>query len=105
MPKLVRLYIRSAVIGVLLSAAFVALLLGTNVANLGHLVLSSDMGLVALAMMLVFNAVVFSGVQFGLAVMRLAEPEDQGGGPRLPEPVAEPALVPVAAPAAARQPG
>jgi len=95
MPKLVRLYIRQCLIGFTLSGLFVAGLLFTNVANLWHLVSTSNMGLVACIMLFVFNGIVFSGVQFGIAVMRMAEDDDTSGGKRQREPVLAPALVPV----------
>lgn len=99
MPELVRLYIRNVLIGIGLAVVFVAALLGLNVANLRHLVLSSDMGWVAVAMLVVFNAIVFSGVQFAIAIMRMAEPEDRGSGGRKVR--AGGALAPVRAEAAA----
>ncbi|MCL7466207.1 hypothetical protein [Phaeovulum sp. NW3] len=98
MPELVRLYIRNVFAGFALSVVFVGLLLWFNVANLWHLISASDVGYIALGLLVVFNTVVFSGVQFGIAVMRLAEPEDGGqGGRRDAIPVLEPARVPVAA--------
>ncbi len=81
MPKLVRLYIHQVLIGFALSAAFVALLLWLNVANLGHLVTASDMGWLAVLMLFVFNGLVFAGVQFSISIMRMGEddkPEDGG---------------------------
>lgn len=95
MPKLVALYIRQTVIGFALSGVFVALLLYTNVANLWHLVSSSNVGLVAGFMLFMFNGIVFSGVQFGISIMRMAEDDDTSGGKRQPEPVLAEALVPV----------
>ncbi|MGC9367934.1 MAG: hypothetical protein ACP5DX_00195 [Paracoccaceae bacterium] len=95
MPRLVRLYIRQCLIGFTLSGLFVGGLLYTNVANLWHLVSTSNMGLVACIMLFVFNGIVFSGVQFGIAVMRMAEDDDTSGGKRQREPVLAPALVPV----------
>ena len=90
MPKLVRLYIIQTLIGFAISAAFVAGLLYFNVVNLWHLVTSSDMGLLAVFLLWLFNGIVFSGVQFGIAIMRMAEDEDdRTGGPRQPQ-VAEP---------------
>ncbi|QDY68808.1 hypothetical protein [Qingshengfaniella alkalisoli] len=68
MPHLVRLYIRQSLIGFGISAVFVTLLLALNVANLGHLVLTSDMGWVAGFMLWFFNGIVFAGVQFALAL-------------------------------------
>lgn len=94
MPELVRLYIRHVLIGVALSIVFVGLLLWLNVAGLGHLVAATREGPIAVLMLVVFNAIVFSGVQFAFAVMGMAEkPKDGGKGRRAParhrgEPVA-----------------
>ena len=98
MPELVRLYIRHTLIGVLIAIAFVAMLLWFNVANLWHLVTATQGGTIAVIMLVVANAIVFGGVQFAIAVMRMAEPEDRDdGGRRDAIPLgAEPALVPVA---------
>lgn len=79
MPRLVRFYIRHTAIGFLLAAVFVALLLGFNIGNLWHLVTASDVGGLAVFLLVMFNGIVFSGVQFGIAVMRLGE--DRTGGP------------------------
>ncbi len=73
MPKLIRLYMTNVAIGFGLAAVFVALLVWQDVAGLGRLILGSEMGLVAGAMMVMFNGVVFAGVQFAIAVMRMAE--------------------------------
>lgn len=90
MPKLIRLYIVNVVIGFALSVVFTALLVLFDVAGLQRLILGSSMGLVAAAMLVMFNGVVFGGVQFAIAVMRMADqPEDDGpaGGMRVPVPV------------------
>ncbi len=79
MPKLVRLYIQQVIVGFLLSASFVGLLLWLNVANLWHLVTHTQGGWIAVAMLWVFNGIVFAGVQFGIAVMRMARDEDDAG--------------------------
>jgi len=100
MPKLVRLYIRNVALGLLLSLVFVGALLWFNIGNLWHLVTSTREGPIAVVMLVMFNAVVFSGVQFGIAVMRMAEPEGPGtGGRKRPEPVAQHTgtLIPVTA--------
>ncbi len=96
MPKLVKLYIRHTLIGFAIAAAFVAMLFWFNVANLWHLVTHTDDGLLAAFLLFMFNGIVFSGVQFGIAIMRMAEPErDQtprGGLPQhaaIPVPVDE----------------
>lgn len=80
MPELVRLYIRNVIFGAGLSALFVALLLGFDVAHLRHLILGSDIGYIAVALLFTFNTVVFSAVQFGIAVMNMAESETPPGG-------------------------
>ena len=51
MPELVRLYIRSVALGFAISAVFTAGLVWWNVAGIGHLILGSDIGLVAAAML------------------------------------------------------
>lgn len=79
MPKLIRLYIQSVAIGFGLSAAFAAALVWLDVMGVGRLILGSDMGLVAAAMLVVFNGIIFAGVQFGIRISMLAEDED---GPR-----------------------
>lgn len=85
MPKLVRLYIVNVAIGFGIAVAFVVGLLVLDVANLRHLILDTPMGWLAGAMMVMFNGVVFAGVQFAIAVMRMAEPEDgPRGGTRAP---------------------
>ena len=85
MPKLIKLYIVNVAYGFGLSVVFLGLLLWADVAGLRHLILESSMGWVAAIMMIVMNGVVFAGVQFGIAVMRLAEdPEGPKGGSRAP---------------------
>lgn len=95
MPELVRLYIRNVIVGAGLSATFVGLLLWFNVANLWHLISTSDIGYIAVALLFVFNTIVFAGVQFGISIMRMAEDDTPpGGGKRDAIPLAlEPAPV------------
>ena len=76
MPKLVRLYIVNVAIGFGLACLFTALLIAFDIAHLRHLVFATEGGWLAVVMMVTFNTVVFAGVQFGIAVMRMAEPED-----------------------------
>ncbi|WP_207630165.1 hypothetical protein [Paracoccus xiamenensis] len=78
MPKLVRLYIVNIAVGFLLAVIFTAALIGLNIGNLRHLVTSVSAGWVAVAMLIAFHTVLFAGVQFAIAVMRMAE---DGGGP------------------------
>ncbi len=85
MPKLVKLYIRQSLIGFGVAGLFVAGLFYFNVANLWHLVTHSEDGLLAAVLLFVFNGIVFSGVQFGIAVMGMAQRENaeppRGGTP------------------------
>lgn len=94
MPKLIRLYISQVLIGFALSAAFVALLLWQNVANLGHLVLTSDIGWLAVLMLFIFNGLVFAGVQFSITIMRMGEGDPPKDGGRRAPVISELAAVP-----------
>ncbi len=107
MPKLIRLYIQSIAIGFALSATFTGVMVWQDVAHLGHLILGSTMGWVAVAMMVMFFGVLFSGVQFGIRIMMMAG-EDEGprGGLRQHVTRAPATPVPVRAEAkAAPRPG
>lgn len=84
MPRLVRLYVVSVLIGFALAALFTALLLALDIAGLRHLVLGSPAGWLAGVMLVLFNSIVFSGVQFGIAIMRLADDRPPSGGRRAP---------------------
>jgi hypothetical protein len=84
MPDLIRLYITNVLIGFLISAFVVAGLLWFNVANLGHLVATSDVGLLAALLLWFFNGILFAGVQFAIAVMSMSDDDDDdddGGHP------------------------
>jgi hypothetical protein len=83
MPALVRMYIRHTLIGFALAAAFVALLFWFDVAGLWHLVTHTEGGWIAAGLLVLFNGIVFSGAQFGIAVMSMARDEnDRGPGRR-----------------------
>ncbi|WP_299078186.1 hypothetical protein [uncultured Ruegeria sp.] len=84
MPKLIRLYITQVAWGFAISAVFVGVLLALNVANLRHLITSSEIGLIALVMIWFMNGIVFAGVQFAYAIMSMA---DKPQGPRRGTPV------------------
>ena len=93
MPALIRLYISQVLIGFALSAVLVALLLWFNVADLRNLIFGSDVGLLALLLLWLFNGVVFAGVQFAIAIMGMADDDDDdddGPGRRTRELVAIP---------------
>jgi hypothetical protein len=98
MPQLIRMYIRQVLIGFGLSALFVGALLYTDVAGLWGLVSNSDMGFVAVLMLFMFNGIVFAGVQFSIAIMRMQD-HTPGGGRRAPRTAPQP--VPVMAEAVA----
>ncbi|MDM7931983.1 hypothetical protein [Tabrizicola sp.] len=97
MPELIRLYIRSVALGFVISAMFTAGLVWFDVAGIGHLILGSDIGWVAALMMVFFNGIVFSAVQFAYQIMSMAEDDGQGGGGGLRERLGEPVLIPVPA--------
>jgi len=84
MPKLISLYIRNVLFGFALSGIFVSALMYFNVANLWHLVNSSSMGWVAAVMLFMFNGIVFAGVQFAIAIMRIEKDDEPSGGNRAP---------------------
>ena len=98
MPELVRLYIKNVIMGFGLSAVFVGALLYLNVGNLWHLISTSNVGWIALVMLLFFNGVVFAGVQFAITIMRMeAQDDEPRGGKRIPVATNIPARVKVAA--------
>lgn len=99
MPELVRLYIRSVAVGFGVSAVFTGALVWWDVAGIGHLILGSDIGWLAAALMVVFNGIIFSAVQFAVRIMGMAE-EDEG--PKGGHGAREPVLVPVPVPLKAR---
>ena len=96
MPKLVRLYINQVLTGFGLSAVFVGALLWFDVANLWQLISGSDVGIIAVLMLFMFNGIVFAGVQFAISIMRMGDHDDTSGGKRENVPDACPATVRVA---------
>ena len=82
MPKLIRFYILNCVIGFIIAGIFTAAIMWFNVANLWHLVSTSNIGVMAVIVFWVLNGIVFAGVQFGVAIMLMAESDDQDDGPR-----------------------
>jgi len=81
-PKLIRLYIVNVLIGFALALVFVTGLVWLDVANLRHLIMDTAGGPLALILLVLSNGVVFAGVQFGIAVMRLAEDDSGSAGGR-----------------------
>lgn len=82
MPKLVRLYIVNVLIGFAIAFGFVVSLVWLDVAGLRHLILETDKGYLAFVLLVLSNGIVFAGVQFSIAVMRLAERDDTPKGGR-----------------------
>lgn len=79
MPKLIRLYIKNVAIGFGIAGVFVAALLWFDIANLWHLISTSDKGWIALVVLWISNGVIFAGVQFGIAVMGMKDDDDDDG--------------------------
>lgn len=77
MPKLIRLYIDSVLVGVALAIGFMAMLVLLDVAQLRRLVLGSDDGYVAALMIVVFFGGLFSSVQFAVRVVLLDVAHDR----------------------------
>ncbi|MCF2904530.1 hypothetical protein L0666_05990 [Octadecabacter sp. CECT 8868] len=105
MPELIKLYIKSCLIGFLASAVFVGLLIGFDVKGLRGLIMGSDIGIVAVMMIWIFNGIVFAGVQFAFAIMSMADDDDDEprGGRPVKVFLAEPIPVRVDRPAQRRQ--
>lgn len=105
MPELVHVYIRNVIAGFVLAILFTAALLALDVAHLRHLVLGSSVGWIAALMLVVFNTVVFAGVQFAITIMRMAEDDTPPrGGLRAPGVFRGGLLSPARASAPARGP-
>lgn len=81
-PALIRLYLRSMACGLALGLAFTALLLAADVGGLRHLLLHSRAGLLGAGLLALFHSLLFSGVQFGIQVMAMAEAGGSGSGRR-----------------------
>lgn len=103
MPELIKLYIRQCFIGFGIAILFVAMLYAFNIGNLWTLVSNSDDGILVTAMLVMSNAVVFCGVQFAIAIMRLADTEEDDA-PRGGTPVRQPRMQPSRVPVISRRP-
>lgn len=103
MPHLVRIYLHSAVVGLLLACCFVAALLALDVAHLRHLMFSSGIGWLAVAIMIAFNAILFGGVQFAITIMGQAETQPPTKGRRRMIGIMPPRYVLSSVPATTRQ--
>ena len=72
----------SIVDGLGMGVGFTAALLALDVASIRHLVSSTAGGWIAILMLFVFHAVLFSGVQFAIRIMLMAQDDTPGGGLR-----------------------
>lgn len=79
MPPLARFLLRHALIGFGIAVPFVGMLLWFNVAGLRTLIVESDMGLAAAALLTFFVGLTFGSLQMGIAVW-----QEGAAGPRLP---------------------
>lgn len=104
MPKLIRMYIVNVLIGFGIAAAFVGMLLYFNIANLWHLVSHSDKGWLAVLILWFANGIVFAGVQFAIAVMKLKDDDDDEPRGGLRERIMPPVRQPVPLKVAAQKP-
>ena len=104
MPKLVRMYIVNVLIGFAIAGAFVGMLLFFNIANLWHLISHSEKGWLAVLILWFANGIVFAGVQFAIAVMKMKDDDDDGPGGGLRERIAPPKRVAVPVRVAAKAP-
>ena len=65
-----------------MAGVFTTAILWFNVADLWHLVSTSDIGRAAIIVFWVLNGIVSAGVQFGVSVMLMADRADGGNGPQ-----------------------
>ncbi|WP_372800889.1 hypothetical protein [Paracoccus seriniphilus] len=82
MPRLIRIYIASVLWGICLAAVFTGLLIALDVAGLRHLLMQNSAGHLAIVMLVVFNSIVFSSVQFGFRIMTMHDKTPPPSGKR-----------------------
>jgi hypothetical protein len=74
-PRLVRLVVCNWLLGFVASAVFTVLVIGLDVAGIGHLVTHVEGGWLAALLFFFLNGIVFAGVQVGVVVMTM--PDDR----------------------------
>lgn len=79
--RLIRFVLGHALIGVLGGVAFALALVWLNLGGLRELVLASDVGFLALSIMLVFFGITFGSVQVGMALMLKRDWDDDEHAP------------------------
>lgn len=75
LPRVMRVYALSVLLGFVLSVLFTGLLMGLDIGGLRHLVMTVEGGLLAVFLLVFFNGIVFSGIQFGVVVMTMDYPQ------------------------------
>ena len=84
MPKLIRLLVTQAAIGLAIAAVLVATLLTFNIGDLRHMVGQSDMRVLTVILLWLFSGLVFGIVQCAIAMTDNADDDDDdsdGGHP------------------------
>ncbi|MEM8663798.1 MAG: hypothetical protein AAGF49_06710 [Pseudomonadota bacterium] len=94
--ELLPFLLKHALIGGAGACGAVALMLWADFANLRTLVVASDVGVLAVAVMTVFFVITFASVQMGFALMLAAE-KDEGDDGTARAPVIAPVLAAMAA--------
>lgn len=82
MPKLIRLYIDSLLVGLAVAIVFMVLLVVLDVGSIGRLVLGSPDGLTAIAMIVTFFGGLFSSVQLAVAMTGIPSADSQAASRR-----------------------
>ncbi|SMX37394.1 hypothetical protein [Octadecabacter ascidiaceicola] len=96
-PDLIKIYIKSCILGFVLAAVFVGAIMWVDVAGIGGLIMGSDIGIMATLVFWVLNGIVFAGVQFSIVIMTMGENDDDDNDRRgrmmpifQPDPIAIP---------------
>lgn len=84
MPHLVRFMLRHALVGFAMAIAFVTLILALDLGGLATLASTSDLGVLAVALLTFFTGLTFASLQMGIAVMsmRPRSDDDDSAGSR-----------------------
>lgn len=71
LPRLVRLVIVNWLLGFVVAAVFTGLVIGFDLAGIGHLVMNVEGGWIGALLFFFLNGIVFAGVQVGVVVMAM----------------------------------
>jgi len=80
MPILVRFMLKHALFGYGVAFVFVATVLVLDLGGLATLMLGSDLGLLAMALLFFFTGLTFASLQMGIAIMTLRPERKEGDG-------------------------